>query len=124
MADPDSISANLAWTFVFMMPIVKVLDSICSGCSLFLGRRVCVRMKAVIIGEVYAKALRRKITVTETISEEPSIDDKNHQAMKIVGMKRNPKLLPSWVPLSILWPLMRSKCRKFVATCTTLLVQS
>ncbi|KAG5421468.1 YBT1 [Candida metapsilosis] len=76
VAEPESISANLAWTFVFMMPIVKILDSISSGCSLFLGRRVCVRMRAVIIGEVYAKALRRKITVTETTSESSSIDDK------------------------------------------------
>ena len=76
VADPDSISANLAWTFVFMMPIVKILDSICSDFSLFLGTRVSVRMKAVIIGEVYAKALRRKITVTETTSEDSSVDDK------------------------------------------------
>ncbi|CAD1812854.1 unnamed protein product [Candida parapsilosis] len=76
VADPDSISANLAWTFVFMMPIVKILDSICSDFSLFLGTRVSVRMKAVIIGEVYAKALRRKITVTETTSEDTSVDVK------------------------------------------------
>ncbi|KAI3405616.2 YBT1 [Candida oxycetoniae] len=66
VADPSLTSTNLAWTFVFMMPITKMADTIASGCSLFLGRRVCCRMKAVIIGEVYAKALRRKITVTET----------------------------------------------------------
>ncbi|KAI5960459.1 YBT1 [Candida pseudojiufengensis] len=76
VANPNSISANLAWTFVFMMPIMKMLDSIASGCSLFLGRRVCCRMKAVIIGEVYAKALRRKITVTETKADD-SLDDKD-----------------------------------------------
>ncbi|KAI5953498.1 YBT1 [Candida jiufengensis] len=76
VADPASTSTNLAWTFVFMMPVMKMLDSIASGCSLFLGRRVCCRMKAVIIGEVYAKALRRKITVTETKPDE-SLDDKD-----------------------------------------------
>ena len=54
------------------MPLVKMADSIASGCSLFLGRRVCCRMKAIIIGEVYAKALRRKITVTEGASDDSS----------------------------------------------------
>lgn len=70
VADQSSAPRNLAWTFVFLMPVSKVFDSISSGCSLFLGRRVCVRMRAVIIGEVYAKALRRKITVQEAVDEE------------------------------------------------------
>ncbi|MCP8717953.1 MAG: ATP-binding cassette domain-containing protein [Asgard group archaeon] len=72
VADQHSYPTNLAWTFVFMMPLVKMADSIASGCSLFLGRRVCCRMKAIIIGEVYAKALRRKITVTEGASDDSS----------------------------------------------------
>ncbi|CAI5758659.1 unnamed protein product [Candida verbasci] len=70
VADPNSTSINLAWTFVILMPFVKMADSVASGCSLFLGRRVCCRMKAIIIGEIYAKALRRKITVTETKEED------------------------------------------------------
>ncbi|KAG7664937.1 YBT1 [[Candida] subhashii] len=75
VADPEVFPKNLAWTFVLLMPLVKMSDSISSGCSLFLGRRVCVRMKAIIIGEVYAKALRRKITVTETTSEKGNVED-------------------------------------------------
>jgi ABC-type multidrug transport system fused ATPase/permease subunit len=63
--DPLNNPKSLAWTFVFMMPLFKVTDSIVSGCSLFLGRRVCLRMKAIIIGSVYNKALRRKITVAQ-----------------------------------------------------------
>ncbi|RLV94170.1 ATP-dependent bile acid permease [Spathaspora sp. JA1] len=69
VVDPSSSPVNLAWTFVLLMPVVKMADSISSGCSLFLGRRVCCRMKAIIIGQVYAKALRRKITVTETTED-------------------------------------------------------
>lgn len=70
VADPTTTPRNVAWTFVFLMPVSKVADCLSSGCSLFLGRRVCVRMRAIIIGEVYAKALRRKITV-----QKPSEDD-------------------------------------------------
>lgn len=63
--DPTSTAKSIAWTLVFLMPFCKIAASISLGCSLFLGRRVCVRMKAIIIAEVYAKALRRKVTVTE-----------------------------------------------------------
>lgn len=85
VADPTTTSSNLAWTLVFLMPIAKMADTITSGCSLFLGRRVCCRMKAVIIGEIYAKALRRKITVTETGKEE---DDAQGNSSKDVGVER------------------------------------
>lgn len=59
--DPLLSTRAWAWTLVLLMPFLKVADSCCSGCSLFLGRRVCLRMRAIIIGQVYAKALRRKI---------------------------------------------------------------
>ncbi|CAN3363621.1 ATP-dependent bile acid permease [Diutina catenulata] len=67
--NPQAGSKNLAWTFVVLMPVFKVLDSVSSGCSLFVGRRVCLRMKAIIIGEVYAKALRRRITAADMKEE-------------------------------------------------------
>ncbi|ODV81047.1 uncharacterized protein CANTADRAFT_25320 [Suhomyces tanzawaensis NRRL Y-17324] len=75
---PESSSKMLAWTFVCLMPIFKIIDSISSGCSLYLGRRVCVRMKAIIIGEVYAKALRRKITVSESTTEEEEEEEEDN----------------------------------------------
>lgn len=72
--NPSGSPASIAWSLVCLMPIFKMFDSLSSGCSLFLGRRVCVRMKAIIIGEVYAKALRRKITVAD-VEEEESTDE-------------------------------------------------
>lgn len=78
VADPTSAPKNVAWTLVVLMPLSKIVESACSGCSLFLGRRVCVRMRSVIIGEVYAKALRRKITVSK-VSKDPEESDKKDQ---------------------------------------------
>lgn len=65
IADPSSSTKSVAWCLVVLMPLAKMADSVVSGYSLYLGRRVCVRMRAIIIGEVYAKALRRKITVQD-----------------------------------------------------------
>lgn len=77
VADPEVTTKSVAWCLVLLMPVSKMADSTASGFSLFLGRRVCVRMRAIIIGQVYAKALRRKITVQD--SEESELvksDDK------------------------------------------------
>ncbi|QPG76133.1 hypothetical protein FOA43_003519 [Brettanomyces nanus] len=59
---PDTGSSSLAWLFVTIMFCSSGITSIFSGRGLFLGRRVCTRMKAIIIGEIYAKALRRRMT--------------------------------------------------------------
>lgn len=80
VADPTIFPKNVAWTLVILMPFCKIVDSLASGCSLFLGRRVCVRMRAVIIGQVYAKALRRKITVSAV--EEDDDKDKSKDSAK------------------------------------------
>lgn len=68
--NPSVTPTNVAWTLVILMPVTKIITSICSGCSLFLGRRVCVRMRAILIGEIYAKALRRKTTVQDSSDED------------------------------------------------------
>lgn len=70
--NPLNTPKSMAWTFVLLMPFFKFLDSVCSGSALFLGRRICARMKAILIGEIYAKALRRKITVSNNKDESDS----------------------------------------------------
>lgn len=58
--DPTGKPKNLIWLCVFAMFFFGVLTNVSSGQSLFIGRRICIRIRAIIIGEVYAKALRRK----------------------------------------------------------------
>lgn len=94
VAEPSATPKNVAWTLVFLMPVSKIIDSFSSGCSLFLGRRVCVRMKAILIGEIYAKALRRKITVQESNdenSEEKKSDTESDADSKKDGEKEGSK---------------------------------
>lgn len=62
VASPETESASLAWLFVILMLFAAPLDAAVSGRCLFIGRRICTRMRAILIGEIYAKALRRKIS--------------------------------------------------------------
>lgn len=80
--NPEQNLRQLAWTFVILMPICKIIDSTSLGCSLFIGRRVCLRMKSIIIGEVYAKALRRRVALAETENAPTTEDDDVKQVLE------------------------------------------
>lgn len=60
--DRNSATLALAWFYVVLMFASKCFSNLASGQALFFGRRVCIRLKSVIIGEIYAKALRRKLS--------------------------------------------------------------
>lgn len=74
---PDTESASLAWLFVILMVFSAPITSALTGRGLFLGRRICTRMRAIIIGEVYSKALRRRISSSN--SEKESEEDTENQ---------------------------------------------
>lgn len=80
VTDPTITTKSVAWCLVLLMPLSKMVDSTVSGFSLFLGRRVCVRMRAIIIGQVYAKALRRRITVQAEESDSSENNDVDSNA--------------------------------------------
>lgn len=80
--NPEQNSRQLAWTFVLLMPICKIIDLTSLGCLLFIGRRVCLRMKLIIIGEVYAKALRRRVALAETEDAPPNENDDVEQVLE------------------------------------------
>ncbi|ODV98301.1 hypothetical protein PACTADRAFT_48088 [Pachysolen tannophilus NRRL Y-2460] len=76
---PEDNSRSLAWLFVFLMLFFKLTSSMFTGRSLFLGRRLSTQMKAIIIAEVYAKALRRRITTDQVqkANLDPPTNDKS-----------------------------------------------
>jgi len=78
---PDVVPSSMAWLYVLLMLMSGVITSITDGRGLFLGRRVCTRMKAIIIGEIYAKALRRRLTA----DNDEEVDDGNKKKEKVQG---------------------------------------
>ncbi|CCC69583.1 hypothetical protein NCAS_0C05930 [Naumovozyma castellii] len=78
--DQSSAPLNLAWFYVSCMFLCRFLVAVCQGQALFFGRRVCVRMRSIIISEIYSKALRRKITSNSTEKEEEEENQaENHE---------------------------------------------
>ncbi|KAI1145683.1 multidrug resistance-associated protein [Nemania diffusa] len=57
---PQMAPRNVLWLLVILLPVADILRSISDNQALWIGRKICIRIRAIIIGEIYAKALRRK----------------------------------------------------------------
>ncbi|KAF4451488.1 putative YBT1-Vacuolar, `full-size` ABC protein [Fusarium austroafricanum] len=51
---------NVIWLYVIGLPVVDLIRSYADNQALWIGRKICIRVRALIIGDIYAKALRRK----------------------------------------------------------------
>ncbi|KAH8600771.1 hypothetical protein B0O99DRAFT_288710 [Bisporella sp. PMI_857] len=58
--DPDTAPRNVIWLYVILLSFTDILRSLADGQALWIGRKICIKLRAIIIGEIYAKALRRK----------------------------------------------------------------
>ena len=71
--EPETRSREMAWIYVVGLFVASVFSSISNGQALWLGRRICLRLRAIVVGEVYAKALRRRDVASKGGE---SLDDK------------------------------------------------
>lgn len=78
---PDLTPTNLAWYYLFLMFFLRLINTLSFGVALYTGRRICIRMKAIIIGEIYSKGLRRRMAVSSgsTSSDEDEDEKKEDQ---------------------------------------------
>ncbi|KAF9891211.1 hypothetical protein FE257_004775 [Aspergillus nanangensis] len=58
--DPSSTTPNAAWLYAALLFFSGAIQGVADGQALWIGRKMGVKLRAIIIGEIYAKALRRK----------------------------------------------------------------
>ena len=58
--NPEEISVNAAWLYVILLALSGCITAVADGQGLWIGRKICINLRAIIIGEVYAKTLRRR----------------------------------------------------------------
>ena len=58
--DPAGVPLSAAWFYIILLGLTTCAQAITDGQALWTGRKICIRLRAVIVGEVYGKALRRK----------------------------------------------------------------
>lgn len=57
---PELTPKNAAWFYVILLFVSGCLSALADGHALWIGRKICIRLRAIVIGEIYAKALKRR----------------------------------------------------------------
>ena len=90
--DPRSSTPNAAWLFAILLFCSGSVQGIADGQALWIGRKMGLKLRAIIIGEIYAKALRRKAGAsTEPAGKKtqaPSKNDKKKSKFFSFGRKK------------------------------------
>ncbi|KAJ5099727.1 hypothetical protein N7532_006728 [Penicillium argentinense] len=95
--NPRSTTPNAAWLYAILLFCSAIVQGVADGQALFIGRKMGVKIRAIIIGEIYAKALRRKagasMDAVRKAVEEPSAPKDSAQKKKkgllSFGRKKN-----------------------------------
>ncbi len=62
--DPAATPKSAAWFYVILLFWSGCASALADSHALWIGRKVCIRLRAIIIGELYAKALKRKASAS------------------------------------------------------------
>ncbi|KAI1421363.1 multidrug resistance-associated protein [Xylaria sp. FL1777] len=90
---PQMAPRNVLWLLVILLPVTDILRSIADNQALWIGRKICIRIRSIIIGEIYAKALRRKAAsgAHTVLGEANKEDTKLQRVKKFFGFRRKEK---------------------------------
>ena len=58
--DPNSIPKSTAWLYVILLLVSGLIQGAADGQSLWRGRKICIKLRSIMVGEIYSKTLRRK----------------------------------------------------------------
>ncbi|KAK6706629.1 ABC transporter 7 [Fusarium graminearum] len=97
---------NVLWLYVIGLPVVDLIRSYADNQALWIGRKICIRVRALIIGDIYAKALRRKAAAGKDkvlLDEDKPKSTKGDEApdgfmgkvKRALGMKDDKKATPN-----------------------------
>ncbi|KAK9371162.1 P-loop containing nucleoside triphosphate hydrolase protein [Lipomyces kononenkoae] len=70
--NPGEISSNMAWLYVVLLFVVSIADAIFTAQSLWGFRKMAIKIRSLLIGEIYAKALKRKAVATAEELKQPT----------------------------------------------------
>lgn len=85
----DEMSIEWGYLYVFGMLFGMLLATVAQSQMLWHGRRISMQLRSIVVGEVYAKALRRKDRAGQTQKSQSESDDEDENEMFTYGAINN-----------------------------------
>lgn len=82
LENTDRIPRSAAWLYVVLLFATGAVQAVSDGQALWIGRKICIRLRAIIVGEIYSKTLRRK-AAAGTDSEQEKIPPKSKASLSL-----------------------------------------
>ncbi|KAK4945550.1 Transporter of the ATP-binding cassette (ABC) [Elasticomyces elasticus] len=60
LEDSEKTPISAAWLYVVLLFATGIIQAVSDGQGLWIGRKICIQIRAIIVGEIYSKTLRRK----------------------------------------------------------------
>ena len=96
--NPQSIPASAGWLYVILLALSGIVAAVADGQALWIGRKICIRLRAIIIGEVYQKTLKRRAAASSDKvlgqEAEKSLGSKTGLKARITSLWRGKKAQP------------------------------
>ncbi|KKZ59025.1 hypothetical protein EMCG_00890 [[Emmonsia] crescens] len=89
LQDPENTPKNAAWFYVTLLFFCAAIQGVADGQALWMGRKLSVKLRAIIIGELYAKALRRKAGTITNASKDDTKPQKQTKKKKKLSLAWN-----------------------------------
>ncbi|KAL2398676.1 ABC transporter 7 [Exophiala dermatitidis] len=94
LENTDRIPVTAAWLYVILLFATGAVQAIGDGQALWIGRKISIRLRAIIVGEIYSKTLRRK-AAANTDSD--------------IGKEKSQDKQAFWAKVKSSWKTMRSR---------------
>lgn len=93
--NPASVAKSTAWLYVILLLTSGLIQGVAEGQALWRGRKICIKLRAVMIGEIYAKTLRRKAASsgdTEMNADQDKDEDEHKRSIldRLLGRNKKP----------------------------------
>ncbi|KAJ9496465.1 hypothetical protein H2202_008128 [Exophiala xenobiotica] len=95
LENTDKIPRSAAWLYAILLFATGAVQAVGDGQGLWIGRKICIRLRAIIVGEIYSKTLRRKAaasTDSDLDKEKTQPKDKQPLSIRIISMLKNKSL--------------------------------
>ena len=104
LENQDKIPRSAAWLYVILLFATGAVQAVGDGRALWMGRKACIQLRAIIVGELYSKTLRRKAAASleSDLGKEEPREERSLWA-KIQSFWKTPshKMQPAKVAASI-----------------------
>ena len=85
--DPSETPRSTAWLYVILLLVSGLISGVADGQALWRGRKICIKLRSIMVGEIYAKVLRRK--AASSGDTDMNASDKDKSADGKDGSKRS-----------------------------------